>query len=97
MKIQLPLGVAVSAAPQRVDQGLKILLSSPLCISQSANIPTCFYAQPHPLLCKSADCRNLAVVSIETFLRFHFAFAPIQMCFESSRRVNPLCLDRGLP
>ena len=51
--------MTVPTAPQRVDQGLQILLSSPLCSSQSANIPTRFHHQPHPLLYKSADRRNL--------------------------------------
>jgi len=86
LKLQLPLGVTVPTAPQRVDQRLKILLSSPLCSSQSANIPARFHVEPHPLLHKSADSSNLAVMSIKALRRFQFA-SPL---FESGRDSNML-------
>jgi hypothetical protein len=94
LKIELSLGVTVSTAPQRVDQCLQVLLSSPLCSSQSAKIPARFHDQPprfhnhpHPLLYKIAAGRNLAVMFIKTFAGFHFAFA---LQFQSGR--DPIML-----
>jgi len=87
LKLQLSLWVTVPTAPQRVDQGLQILLSSPLCSSQSANIPTRFHDEPHPLLHKSADSSNVAVMSIKAFRRFQFA-SPL--LFQSGRNSNML-------